>query len=262
MARPRKTLLDLVEEGTFVSRKHHDLLSGDRLRWKSLSKLQEQYAAAETTFEKRRLGVEFEKTAKRLREQRKRASKPLHEHMAKLGRDGSPEQLKAFFPTYLRWPDGSRFTLDPYQVRTIDLGWRRDKHGRRIFKEIGMGVPRGCGKTPFWTGIGMLELLRRRNRPKVFQASGAKDQAALAIEYATNWLADGEQLQAWLHPSKTKITRRDGRGEYAAMAANGSLGHGKKPDLGLIDEFWTIENAPQEKTVTALETAMHKVDDG
>lgn len=262
MPRPKKPLKELVEDASFLARQHHERLLEPKLRWKSLAKLQDQYAAADTTFEKRRIGVEFEKAVRRLQTQRKRSSKPLAEHMAKLGPDGSAEQLKKFFPTYLRWPDGSRFTLASYQELTIDLGWEFDKHGRRIFKEIGMGVPRGDGKTPFWTGIALLELLRRSGRPKVFQASGAKDQAKLATEYASNWIADGEQLQAWLRPSKTTISRRDGRGEYSAMAANGSLGHGKKPDIGLIDEFWTIETSTQEKTVTALDTAMHKVPDG
>lgn len=263
MARPRKSLLERVEDASFLARQHHELLSdAPRLRWKSLARLQDRYQAAAGVFEQRQVAREFEKAVTDLRGRRQRAQKPLAEHMEKLGPPGSGEQLKAFFPAYLRWPDGGRFQLDPYQLLTIDLGWRRDRHGRRIFKEIGEGIPRGCGKTPFWSGIGMHQTLAGVGRPKVFQTSGGKEQAKLGLDYVADWIDEDKRLQAWLSaPSSRRVARRDGRGEYVIVPASGSLGHGKKPNIGLVDEYWTIETVVQEKTVTALETAIHKVDD-
>jgi phage terminase large subunit-like protein len=261
MARPRKSLLELVEDGSFLARQHHERLSEEPLRWKSLSKLQARYVAAATELERRQVAREFERATQQLQGRRARSAKPLVEHLEKLGPAGSAEQLKAFFPAFLKWENGSRFKLDPYQVLTIDLGWRRDKFGRRIFKEIGEGIPRGCGKTPFWSGIGTHQTLAGVGRPKVFQTSGGKEQAKLGIGYVSDWIDEDERLQSWLTKSSTRVTRRDGRGEYAIMAASGSLGHGRKPNIGLVDEFWTIETTAQEKTVTALETAVFKIDE-
>jgi phage terminase large subunit-like protein len=260
MGRPSKTLLELVEDGTFRARRHHELLDSDRLRWKTLSRLQDAYVAAGTEFERRRIAVEFEKAVPKLLQKRARASKSLQEALEELGPPRSAERVKRFFPRFLRWEDGSPFRLDPYQRLIIDLGWQRDEHDRRVFKEIGCGIPRGNGKTPFWSGIG-LEATLEEGRPKIFQTSGAGHQAELGLAYAKDWIEESPELRQWLRGSSTKISRRDGRGEYSILKASGSLGHGRKPNIGLVDEKWTIEQPNQEKTVTALETAIFKIPD-
>jgi phage terminase large subunit-like protein len=258
----KKTLLELVEDDSFLGRKDWALLeSGDEppLPWKTLEKIRQQFRDADNEFDRRRFRVEFEKAIPKLHARRQRQAKPLDEVLAKLGPTGSAEQLLAFFPAFLRWEDGKPFRLDPYQRLTIELGWRRDRRGRRIFKEIGTGIPRGNGKTPFWSGIGTHGVLAGAGRPKVFQTSGGKEQAKLGLGYVNDWIDESEQLRRWLRSSATNIRRRDGHGEYSVMAASGSLGHGRKPNIGLVDEFWTIETSPQEKTVTALETAVFKL---
>lgn len=267
MPRQSKTLLDLVEDGSFLGRRHHQLLGGDRLRWKSLARLQDRYEAATTAIERRRIALEFEKAVPKMHARRERAANTRQEELDKLGPAGSAQRAMRFFPTFLRWEDGSPFRLDPYQRMIIEHGWRRDpvrrgeEIGRRIFQEIGTGIPRGCGKTPFWSGIGLYTTLDGPGRPKVFQTSGAKDQAKLGIEYVGNWIDEDDRLRRWLTYNASKVRRRDGRGEYSVMAASGSLGHGRKPNIGLVDEYWTIEHPNQEKTVTALETAIFKLPD-
>lgn len=261
----KKTLLDLVEDNTFIGRKDWELLdSADEppLPWKTLEKIRDQFRLADNEFDRRRFRLEFEKAVPKLLERRARAGKPMLETLEKLGPHGSAEQLEAFFPAFLKWDDGKKFRLDPYQRLTIRLGWKRDKHGRRIFKEIGEGIPRGNGKTPFWSGIGLHGLLSGENRRKVLQASGAGEQAKLGLEYIEHWIEESEQLRRWLRSSSTSIRRRDGRGEYSVMKASGSLGHGRKPDIGLFDEKWTAETSIQEKTITAIETAVFKKPDG
>lgn len=259
MGRNAKTLLDLVEDGTFLARRHHELLDGDLLRWKTLSKLQVAYREAGTDFERRRIALEFEKAVPKLLAKRESSSLSLKDAMDKLGPPKSAERLKRFFPTYLRWEDGKPFRLDRYQVEIIDEGWRRDAHDRRIYKEIITGIPRGNGKTPFWSGIGTATTLDGAGRPKVFQTSGAATQAKLGTAYVADWIDENPDLRRWLRASANAIRRRDGRGEYSIMAASGSLGHGRKPTIGMVDEWWTIEHAQQEKTVTALETAIFKL---
>jgi phage terminase large subunit-like protein len=260
----KKTLLELVEDNTFLGRKDWELLDSDDeppLPWKTLEKIRQQFRDAGNEFDRRRYRIEFEKAIPKLLERRARSGKPLEEALAQLGPAGSAEQLLAFFPAYLRWDDGKPFRLDPYQRLIIELGWRRDEKDRRIFKEIGTGIPRGNGKTPFWSGIATHSLLASPGKPKVLQASGAGDQAKLGIEYVEGWIGEDERLRRWLRSTSSSVRRRDGRGDYSVMKASGSLGHGRKPSRFLVDEFWTIETAIQEKTVTAGETAIFKLPD-
>jgi phage terminase large subunit-like protein len=265
----KKTLLDLVEDSTFVGRQDEALLASDdepTLPWKSLEKIRDKYRAAVADRDdvaRRRYRLEFEKQIPKMHERRTRAAKPADDALEKHGPIGSAKRLKAFFPNYLRWDDGTPFKLDPYQNLTIDLGWRRDKHGRRIFREIGEGISRGSGKTPFWSGIGTAALVDvpSRRRVRIFQTSGASEQAKLGLEYVGDWREEDERLRRLLRASSSRVERRDGRGSYSIIRASGVLGHGRRPNIGLVDEFQTIEHPLQEKTVTSLETKIsHQAD--
>jgi phage terminase large subunit-like protein len=157
--------------------------------------------------------------------------------------------------------DGSAFVLDPWQEEFVrELSLRSGAGLRRVYKEVLLGLPRGGGKTPLASGLALYELCSAPGRPKVFQAAGSKDQAAIGTGFARGWIEDGE-LRAWLKASARTITRKDGRGSYTVMGSDGRLGHGRRPNVGVIDELWLFKSAAEVQTYIAIQSALHKLPD-
>lgn len=258
MPRPKKTLLELVEDGTFLSRQDHERLADPDepvLRWKTLSRLQDTYRGADSEPERRRIGIEFEKAIPKLNRKRASVSKSLDEVLEQLGPAGSAERTINFFPRFFRWDDGKRFKLDEHQQAFIREMHRRDEQGRRVYKDILLGIERGEGKTPLATGIGIETMLTTRSRG--YQIAGAEHQAQLALQqYAKPWIEQGD-LRNWCRAAAGKVTTKDGRGSFTVMSASGSLAHGRK-GFGLVDEWWALTTPTQEQTQVALESQLHK----
>lgn len=59
-----KSLAQHVHDGSFRSRRHHELLAGTVVPWPELATLQGRYLAAAHPLEKRAIGVEFETVAR------------------------------------------------------------------------------------------------------------------------------------------------------------------------------------------------------
>ncbi len=59
-----KTLADHARDGTFRSRRHHELLAGPAVPWPTLAAIQGLYNAATSEPERRAIGVEFQRAAR------------------------------------------------------------------------------------------------------------------------------------------------------------------------------------------------------
>jgi phage terminase large subunit-like protein len=265
--RPAKSLVDHVRDGTFRARRdaHRDLLVEDdevkRLPWRELRALARRYRHAKREETRRKIAVEFERAAQATSaEEESSAPADLNAVLAGLGKRGSAEQVINFFPRFFRHEDDAPFVLDPWQQDFIREAYRRDRQGRRIYKEILLGIPRGNGKTPLATGLSLHALLTAPGRPKVYQAAGSKKQASLGIGFATDWIEDERaELGQWLRSKRWSIQRRDGRGIYEVMSSEGKLGHGGKPTVGIVDEWWLFKTDAETQTYVAIETALHKL---
>jgi len=141
VARPPKSLAERVRDGTFLARRHADLLNGPRLRPKALRELQADYKAAASERERRALALDFQERAR--------------EMIAALGDRSSTDPslaVAAFFPENLRHQKGPAagqpFRLEPWQREFVDELYRLDERGNRIYKRAILGVPRGNGKSP------------------------------------------------------------------------------------------------------------------
>lgn len=258
MARPTKSLADLIADGTFLARRHKGLLAdapmvGDP----ELRRLQRAFSTATSEVEAQHFAREFEKEVKAGVDTRSdEAEGELAIALKELGRPRSARQVVNFFPRFFVWDDGSPFHLDDWQADLIKEAYRRDRQGRRVYKEILVGIPRGNGKTPLAAGLSLHALLAGAGRPKVFQIAGNATQAMLGVEYAQNWIHDGD-LSRWLATSSSQIRRRDGRGALSILKASGASA-GRKPRVAIIDEWHEFTTKAQMRNVVAMQTAMAK----
>ena len=269
MGRHAKTLKDHVRHGTFRARLegHRELLATeDDLPWPVFQRLQEWYRAATRDSEKRAIALEFQKAVERASDTTQSVAgghgapqaPPLAQAMDELGPAGSAEQVIEFFPRFLTLEDGRPFRLDPFQQEFVREAYRRDRRGRRVYKVILLGIPRGNGKTPFAAGLGVHALCEEESRPRVFQVSGSKEQASIGTEFANNWIQDGD-LGWWLRGKAGKITCPESGGSFTILSSDGRLSHGRRPRAGVVDEWWLFSSYRERQAYTGLATALHKV---
>jgi phage terminase large subunit-like protein len=247
--RPSKSLADLVREGTFRARRHHELLAeGELVRWKPLAAIQERYRGADNEFEQRSIAREFENEIPRLLEQRRRKQKSLDELLAKLGPPGSAEQAIKFFPWAFRVPigpmAGKPARMPDYQQRFLREFYERDKKGRRIYTRGLLGVGKGNAKTPFSAGLGIHEIVSGTESPQAYALAGSREQAGSDPEdlsrmhaLARHW-AKGERLADHVRGSGRTIRCPERAGIFKILTSQGHLAQGVIPSLGLIEEFW------------------------
>ena len=85
--------------------------------------------------------------------------------------------LGRFFPTYFTHPKGygfgEPFQLEPWQQEFLDEFYRVDEDGNRLYRVGLLGIPRGNGKTPLCAGVGLFELMARRQAPDIFNGAGS-----------------------------------------------------------------------------------------
>ena len=270
MPRQPKTLKDHVRHGTFRARLegHRELLGAtEDLPWPVFAKLQQWYRAATRDTERRAIALEFQKTIEKANDDTAAASNgagpqvpPLAEAMAELGPAGSPEQVIGFFPRFLALEDGRPFVLDPFQERFIREAYQRDRRGRRVYKVILLGVPRGNGKTPLAAGLGAHATCAYEDRPRVFQVAGSREQARIGTDFVQNWIEDGD-LGWWLRGRAGKITCPESGGAFTILSSDGRLAHGRKPKAAVVDEWWLMTSAREQQAYVGLATALHKEQD-
>jgi hypothetical protein len=167
----RKTLEQLVLDGTFLARKDHPLLAGPELPWSAFAALQRKYRAASEPFERRAIALAFERLVRQATAEAEHQLTPsLAEALAKLGPAGSFEQLARFFPWALRHYQGAHagkpFRLEPFQRDFLAEFWRRRANGRRVYSVGLLGIAKGNGKTPLAAGLGLYALLSEQGAPR------------------------------------------------------------------------------------------------
>lgn len=266
MARPSKSLLEHVRDGTFRARRHHELLAGEQLQWKTLSRLQDEYRAAGDVFSKRRIAVEFENAIPLLHERQERSRKGLDEVLASLGPPRSADRVVNFFPRFFRHYAGPRagrpFRLEPPQERYIREFWRRrGRNGERgrVYTFGLYGIPKGNGKTPIAAVLGVNATMDPPidDVPEVYGIAGAKSQAGFAHKFIDKSMDEGE-LGHWLRKRGDVISCAESSGEYSLLSSEGFNAHGINPSAGIIDEWWQFKHPHQREGVNAITEALQK----
>lgn len=271
MAPKTKSLVELIQDGTFIARRASHcarLETEPPVPWPGLAALQHDYRLADNPRVRQAIARDFEyavREAHALTVQKAADDEGgVLAEMAKLGRPHSALRLERMFPAYFRHYQGplagEAFELERFQQRILRKFFERDKAGRRKFMWLLIGAPRGCGKTPLLAGLGYDGLFARSDNPQVYTVAGSKEQARLGMEFATEWREASPELQEWTRAGAWNINCPGTGGNWRILSSDGRLGHGRNPTRGQVDEWWVIESAREEQSVIALLSGLHKRD--
>lgn len=150
--------------------------------------------------------------------------------------------VERFFERVLYAPLGFRLVPWQRQVLREIYGTAEMETGRRRYEHAYIEVPKKNGKSFLVGGLPLYHLVMEVDHvgiPKAYGAAAAKDQAGLVYEAAQRLCNSNAELLKHLKvlPSTKRIVRRDGRGFYAVISADGDLQDGIEPSLAIYDEF-------------------------
>jgi len=270
VGRPRKSLEELVRDGSFRARRqgHADFLeSSPDLPWKGPRALQKRYRRAKRAETRRRIAVEFERLVEELADEGATApDRPLADVLAELGEPGTAEFYINFFPRFFRHTKGplagARFELEDWQQDFMREAHRRDEAGRRVYQRIYLIVPGGNGKTPVAAGHAVADLTWLKDEPEIYCIAGAKGQAGRPLEFARSFV-DGTdeypgELKQWLRTAGAKIRNPETGGFMEVLPASGALLEGKGPSVAIVDEPHALERDVHERSYVAMSGKLHK----
>lgn len=154
--------------------------------------------------------------------------------------------VERFFEHVLYKPLG--FQLLRWQRKTLrDIyGTINTENGERRYRRAYLEIPKKNGKSFLLGGMPLYHLTAEDvDNPEAYGAAAARDQAALVFKTAARLLKANPMLQQRLKlvESTKRIVRRDGRGFYVVLSADGDLQDGIEPSLALIDELHRWKNA-------------------
>lgn len=155
---------------------------------------------------------------------------------------------------------GKPFVFEPWQQEDINLIYEVDQYGRRVWRNVIWGMPRGQGKSPAAAGLGLLELATRGDAPDVFCAAGSRGQAAIVHGFAFDLPKGGplEDFMVFPRGRGSAIRCPSNGGLMRVLSADGDLQHGLSVSVAIVDEPHVFKTAKQEELFFALATATQK----
>ncbi len=172
-------------------------------------------------------------------------------------RSGGP-YFAAFCQRYLRHTKG-RWARQPF----VFEDWQRDfwwealeldpATGKRVYTEVGLGLPRKNGKSMQASGAGLYFLTADGEaEPEVYIGAGAQQQAGIVLKQSLSMARQSLALTPYVKVLKYLIECPSNGGIMRSLSSDGSLQHGLNPSCSIIDEV----HAHKDSTLyTALTTA-------
>lgn len=155
----------------------------------------------------------------------------------------------AFFETILRLNggqfEGKPFLLFPWQdfCTGVLFGWKRISDGKRRFRMAYIEGPKGCGKSPWASGVGIKGLVADKEpRAEIYAAATKRDQAMVLFRDAVAFYDQSPELQSRLVASGTGSMRWNlaylEKGSFFRVISSEKKGQsGARPHFAICDEI-------------------------
>jgi phage terminase large subunit-like protein len=149
-----------------------------------------------------------------------------------------------FFPTmlvhHIGEHNGKPFVLLDYQrvLLRAAFGWKRASDGLRRFRKAFLAVPKGNGKSPLCSGVGLL-LTAFDNEPgaEVYAVAADKAQARIVFDTSKIMVEKSSALESVFEAFRDSIKVRGGTEYYQVLSSDAPTKHGFRPHGIVFDEF-------------------------
>lgn len=176
---------------------------------------------------------------------------------------GAADLACEFFPRYLSHHIGEfagrPFALLPYQSLLLTrpiFGWKRTSDDRRRFRKVFAFLPKGAGKSPWASGIGLyLMLCDREPAAEIYALAVDKNQARVVHTNAKNMVEDAPDLADQCEVWRDSIFNPTTRAVYQVLSADAATKHGFRPHGAIFDEF---HGQPNRDLYEAIKKSMVK----
>ena len=116
--------------------------------------------------------------------------------------------------------------------------------GKRLYQEVGLGLPRKNGKSTLASAFGLYGLIgMNENEPEVYVGAGAQQQAGIVMGQSLRMARRSPALTRHVKVLKYSIEGIRNGGIMRALSSDGGLQHGLNPSLSIIDEVHAHKNA-------------------
>lgn len=151
-----------------------------------------------------------------------------------------------------KWAE-SPVELEGWQRDFADEAFRVDENGKRIYRQVLLGVPRKNGKSTLCAALALyFAVADGEPGAEVIIASGSREQAAIVFDQARAFVETSPILADYLSPQRFVIT---GEGSVIRrVSADGRLQHGLSPNAVICDELHAFTTPRQEELWNALQT--------
>ena len=137
-----------------------------------------------------------------------------------------------------RW-GGRPLILEPWQREFWWEALELDPiTGRRVYQEVGLGIPRKNGKSTQVSAAGLYFLIAdNENEPEVYAAAAAKNQAGIVIAQSRSMALRSPRLLDHVVVRSHLLECPKNGGILRAVSSLANLQHGFNPSANLVDEL-------------------------
>ena len=147
----------------------------------------------------------------------------------------------AFCARYLRHTKG-RWARQPvvFEDWQKDFWWEAlevGPDGKRVYTEVGLGLPRKNGKSLIASAAGLYFLTADGEaEPEVYVGAGAQQQAGIVMKQSLSMAKQSPALRPYVKVLKYLVESPPTGGIMRALSSDGALQHGLNPSCNIIDE--------------------------
>lgn len=153
-----------------------------------------------------------------------------------------------------RWA-GESVVFEDWQREFLEEAFRLDARGRRVYRNVLLGIPRKNGKSTLAAALSLyLAGADGEAGAEVVMAAGSRDQAAMVFDQARAFVDSNEELGAYFDAQRFLILGPESS-VIKRIAADGKLQHGLNPSAVIVDELHSFMTPRQEELWNALTTA-------